>query len=141
MKRQTVWTAMASLCLLASIVSANAALGQEPKRLEPQPTEEVPLLAAAPAGPVEYPFGPEWHAGFARSGGWGRPVAIVVPPTVRYQTIWSWGVATTQIAPISPQFEGPFTGYPYEQLGPYAHTPYWPNDTRQFGVYYIRGPW
>lgn len=87
-----------------------------------------------------YPYSGGWHAGYHHPL-WDRPVALVVPPTVPYQTIWSWGVSTTQIAPINPQYGGPGYGMSVDFPGNYRTTPYWPWDTRQFGVYYIRGPW
>ena len=90
--------------------------------------------------PAEYPYTTEWHAGFARTGH-DRPWAILVPPNCYYQTTYNWGTASTQIGPIVPQFVGPQMGYPYDNARYYTPTPYWPNDTRQFGVYYIRGPW
>lgn len=88
-----------------------------------------------------YPYSSAWHAGYSHTM-WGRPLALVVPPTARRQTIWSWGVSTTQVAPINAQFTYPSAGYSYMGGGgPYLPSPYWPTDTRQFGVYYIRGPW
>jgi hypothetical protein len=87
-----------------------------------------------------YPYSGGWHAGYHHPL-WDRPVALVVPPTANYQTIWSWGVSTTQITPIYPQYGGPVYGMPGDFPGPYRTMPYWPWDTRQFGVYYIRGPW
>ena len=59
-----------------------------------------------------------------------------------YQTIYGWGVGSTQITPIYPQYAGPAYGMPYVDVpGQYLSQPYWPWDTRQFGVYYVRGPW
>ena len=82
-----------------------------------------------------------WHAGYYHTS-WGRPLALVVPPTATYQTNYSWGVSGTRITPIYPQFAGPYAGYPYEGgNGVFRPTPHWPSDTNQFGVYYIRGPW
>jgi hypothetical protein len=88
----------------------------------------------------EYPYGGTWHGGFMKPY-WGQPVPLVVPPISNYQTIWSWAVGGTQVVPIFPQYAGP--GYfPFGQTtDQFLPTPYWPNDTRQFGVYYIRGPW
>ncbi len=86
-----------------------------------------------------YPYSRAWHAGYNHPR-WGQPVALVVPPHVQYQTIWNRAVGATQITPIYPQFAGPAYGAPIEAPGPYGATPYWPWDTRQFGVYYIRGP-
>ena len=82
-----------------------------------------------------------WHSGYYHTS-WGRPLALVVPPTATYQTNYSWGVSGTRITPINPQFSGPYAGYPYEGGNEgFMPTPHWPSDTNQFGVYYIRGPW
>ncbi len=87
-------------------------------------------------------YGGEWHHGYYHTM-WGRPVALVVPPEANYQTNYAWGVGNTTVTPIYPQFYGPsyvpVTGYTPRPA--YLPTPYWPSDTRQFGVYYIRGPW
>ena len=89
-----------------------------------------------------YPYSGGWHAGYQHPYWGGGPVALVVPPVSHYQTIWNWQVAGTQITPIYPQYSGPtqgnVTGF---GDGQYQYPPYWPWDTRQFGVYYIRGPW
>jgi hypothetical protein len=88
-----------------------------------------------------YPYSLNWHAGYQHPM-YGRPVALVVPPVSHYQTIYGWGVASTQMTPIYPQYGGPGYGTPYGDVdGHYPFPPYWPSDTRQFGVYYIRGPW
>jgi hypothetical protein len=86
-----------------------------------------------------------WHAGYYHTE-WGAPLALMVPPTVRTHTRWSWGVAQTSVLPLYHQFERPYPGPPigamygdgYSALRP---TPRWPSHTDQFGVYYIRGPW
>lgn len=87
-------------------------------------------------------YGGPWHYGYYHTM-WGRPVALVVPPQANYQTNYSWGVGNTTITPIYPQYAGPTyvpVGAPSPRPG-YLPTPYWPSDTRQFGVYYIRAPW
>jgi len=83
-----------------------------------------------------------WH-GHHYHTEWGRPVAMVVPPTAGRQTKWSWGVANTTSTPIYHQY-----GRQYPGAGPhlapgsgFRPTPYWPSHTDQFGVYYVRGPW
>ena len=129
-------TLIAPAVALGLLLVAGRASAQQPIPLQPQQAEEVKGKAEDPG----YPFTNAWHGGFARSH-WGRPVAVVVPPVSTYQTIWSWGTSSTQIVPIYPQYVGPSTGYPYDAARYYTPTPYWPNDTRQFGVYYIRGPW
>ena len=87
-----------------------------------------------------YPYSQVWHAGYLHPM-YGRPVALVVPPVSHFQTIYGWGIGATQIAPIYPQFDGPGYGTPYGDAGTYLTPPYWPSDTRQLGVYYVRGPW
>ncbi|MFV2066657.1 MAG: hypothetical protein ACC645_06715 [Pirellulales bacterium] len=80
-----------------------------------------------------------WHGQYYHAG-WGAPVALVVPPTVSYETNWGWGVGNTRVSRINHQFTRPYPG-PYFGSGGFAPTPTWPSDTRQFGVYYARGPW
>lgn len=87
-------------------------------------------------------YGGPWHYGYYHTM-WGRPVALVVPPQANYQTNYAWGVGNTTITPIYPQYAGP-SYVPVVAPSPrpgYLPTPYWPSDTRQFGVYYIRAPW
>ena len=110
-------------------ISANAGIGH----------------AGAPYGPGEaqfngYPFSGAWHAGYMHPM-FGAPVALVVPPNSHYQVNYGWGIGATQVYPVYPQFDGPGYGTPYAGGGLYNYPPYWPWDTRQFGVYYIRGPW
>lgn len=81
-----------------------------------------------------------WHNKYAHQA-YGEPVALVVPPTAEYQTHYGWGVAATRNTPIFHQYgaqypgAGGFGGYNFR------HPPYWPSDTNDLGVYYIRGPW
>lgn len=81
-----------------------------------------------------------WHGEYYHTAK-GYPVPLVVPPTARSSAEWSWGVAQSTVMPIYHQFR---PGYPGD--GAFADsdlrpTPPWPSHTRQFGVYYIRGPW
>jgi hypothetical protein len=92
------------------------------------------------------PFGPlrraqfyNWHANYAHVQ-YGQPVAMVVPPTANLQTNWSWGVASSRISRIDHQFGRNYPG-PGPWGGPFSPQPVWPNDTIQFGVYNVRGPW
>ena len=79
-----------------------------------------------------------WHANYVYTP-YGVPTALVVPPTANLQTNWSWGAPSTRISRIDHQFTrnyaGPGGG------GNFRHHPYWPQDTAQFGVYHVRGPW
>lgn len=81
-----------------------------------------------------------WHGGYAYQN-YQSPVAMVVPPTANMQTNYSWGVPSSRMTPVYHQFgrenAGGITGSP-ASLG---ITPYYPSDTRQFGVYNVRGPW
>ncbi|TVS13090.1 MAG: hypothetical protein EA424_21890 [Planctomycetaceae bacterium] len=86
-----------------------------------------------------------WHAGYYHTET-GAPLALMVPPTVRSQTRWSWGVAQSSVSPLYHQFKrpypGPAMGHAYgDSSGSLLPTPRWPSHTDQFGVYYIRGPW
>lgn len=78
-----------------------------------------------------------WHGGYSNTQ-WGRPVALVVPPTARFETSWGWGVGHSEMRPLEHQFgrHDPGAGG-----GSFRSTPYWPSHTQQFGTYYIRGPW
>jgi hypothetical protein len=81
-----------------------------------------------------------WHYRYYNTE-WGTPVALVVPPTAEHQANYSWGVPSTRVTRIDHQFQRPYPG-PYAPGGVgFAPTPYYPSDTRQFGVYYVRGPW
>ncbi len=78
-----------------------------------------------------------WHGNYAYTQ-YGRPTALVVPPTAQLQTNWSWGAPSSRISRIDHQFTrnhgGPGAAYA-------KPTPLWPMDTTMFGVYYVRGPW
>lgn len=82
-----------------------------------------------------------WHGSYYHTM-WGQPVALVVPPTAEYQMDYRWGVGGTQVHAIDHQFGRNYPG-PYSRSGPYGFlaTPPYPSDTRQYGVYYVRGPW
>jgi hypothetical protein len=79
-----------------------------------------------------------WHGSYAYTP-YGRPTALVVPPTANLQTNWNWGVGSSRICRIDHQFTRDDLG-PGSSGGALA-TPVWPQDTTQFGVYYVRGPW
>jgi hypothetical protein len=80
-----------------------------------------------------------WHgAHYHRQ--YGAPLALVVPPTASYQTIYSWGVAQTRSVPIYHQFQASYSGGGVGGAG-LLPPPYWPSNTTQFGVYPVRGPW
>ncbi len=105
-------------------------------------------LKSITAGTAQYAhYWNQWHAQQAPWHGnyyhtqWGRPLALVVPPTAAFQTNWSWGVGRTTVTPIYHQFARPYPGEMSGAAGTLRATPLWPSNTSQFGVYYVRGPW
>lgn len=78
-----------------------------------------------------------WHGNYAYTP-YGRPTALVVPPTAQLQTNWSWGAASSSVSRIDHQFTRDYLG---QGAGGFYSTPHWPSSTQQFGVYYVRGPW
>ena len=82
-----------------------------------------------------------WHGGYYYPA-YGQPLALVVPPTASFQTVYSWGVGNTRSVPIYHQFGRPYPGQTTGATpGMYQRvpTPQW--NTQQFGVYYSRAPW
>ena len=71
---------------------------------------------------------------------YGMPMALVVPPTATMQTNWGWGVSSSRVSRLDHQFGRNYPGAGAFG-GPNRHTPRWPSDTNQFGVYHVRGPW
>ncbi|MEN1679343.1 MAG: hypothetical protein AAGJ46_07090 [Planctomycetota bacterium] len=80
-----------------------------------------------------------WHSNYAHYQ-YGQPVALVVPPNVNMTSDWSWGVGSTRWRRVDHQFGRNWPG-PGPHGGPFQPTPVWPQDTDQYGVYYVRGPW
>lgn len=80
-----------------------------------------------------------WNANYAHVQ-YGQPVAVPLPPTVRLQTNWGWGVGSSRISRVDHQFGRNYPG-PGPHGGPFYPQPQWPSDTTQFGAYYVRGPW
>ena len=81
-----------------------------------------------------------WH-GYNYDPAWGMPVALVVPPTAKYQTHYGWGVGNTRVTTIDNQFSAGWPGPGVYDRRFFHATPPWPSDTDQFGVHYVRGPW
>lgn len=82
-----------------------------------------------------------WH-GYYKYHRWGRPTALIVPPTADNQVKWGWGVGSTNVVPIYHQFHRGNPGtYPASAWNRFRTQPYWPSHTDQFGVYPVRGPW
>ena len=79
-----------------------------------------------------------WHAQYAYTD-YGVPTSLVVPPTAQLQTNWSWGAPSMRVSRIDHQYTRNYAGQ--GAAGPWAYTPHWPQDTAQFGVYYVRAPW
>lgn len=81
-----------------------------------------------------------WEGGYYDAA-WGMPMAVVVPPTARWQTDYAWGAGGTRISRINARFH---YGYPGPESvyrrGNYLPAPPQPSDTRQMGDYYVRGP-
>ena len=80
-----------------------------------------------------------WHKDYAHTN-YGAPVALVVPPTANLQTHWGWGVSSSRVSRLDHQFGRNYPG-PGPFGGAFKPTPAWPQDTDQFGVYHVRGPW
>jgi len=81
-----------------------------------------------------------WHGGYYNTT-WGAPVAMVVPPNVKTQSHWGWGIGGTRTTPIRHQFSRAWPGPSQYDRGMFRHTPRWPSGTDQFGTHYIRAPW
>jgi hypothetical protein len=82
-----------------------------------------------------------WHGRYY-SVQYGQPVALVVPPTAELQTDYGWGVCSSRMTRIDHQFQRPWPDGFWSPFGyGFFAAPQWPSDTRQFGVYYVRGPW
>ena len=103
-----------------------------------QLTPMVHAITPSYLRPVERAEGHNWYANYAHTA-YGRPVALVVPPTAQLQTNWSWGAASSSISRMDHQFTRNFQGSGSARA--LLTTPHWPRCTRQTGVYYIRGPW
>jgi hypothetical protein len=83
-----------------------------------------------------------WHGRYSNVQ-YGQPIALVVPPTAELTTDYGWGVCSSRMTRIDHQFQRPWRGSFPTQYPPYGFMPgaAWPSDTRQFGTYYVRGPW
>ena len=84
---------------------------------------------------------PGGYSGVYYDVAWGMPMALVVPPTARWQTDYSWGVPSVRTSSIDAQFQyqsaGPSSSY---RMGQYPPAPAQPSDTQQMGDYYGRAP-
>ena len=68
-------------------------------------------------------------------------MAVVVPPTVRWQSNYAWGVGGSRLNRVGAQYQAEFPGPEsvYHQRD-YLPAPPQPSDTQQFGDNYVRGP-
>ena len=86
------------------------------------------------------PAGGGWEDGYYDPA-WGMPLAVLVPPTARWQTDYSWGAGSSRISHVNsrfrPVYPGPESSY---RMGDYLPAPPQPSDTRQMGDYNVRGP-
>lgn len=80
-----------------------------------------------------------WH-GRHYNVQYGMPVSIVVPPTAELTTDYGWGSVSSRMTRIDHQFQRPWPNGRWTPYG-FLPTPGYPSDTRQFGYYFIRGPW
>jgi hypothetical protein len=91
-------------------------------------------------GSSSAPYAGGWQDGYY-SAAWGMPMAVLVPPTARWQTDYAWGAGGTRISRIDARFQpaasGPESSY---RMNNYLPAPPQPSDTRQMGEYYVRGP-
>lgn len=81
-----------------------------------------------------------WHGPYAYTP-YGTPTALVVPPTAKMHTSYSWGVGQSEMIPIYHQFHRDYPmggGFGGAEIYP---TPVWPSHTDQLGVFPVRGPW
>ena len=82
-----------------------------------------------------------WHGGYYYPA-YGQPLALVVPPTASYQSVYSWGVGNTKSVPIYHQYGRAYPGQATGAAsGMYQKVPSQPWNTDQFGIYYSRAPW
>jgi hypothetical protein len=110
------------------------------------------LFAAAPLAMAFDPYGRaevvsrnfaqsrQWHGGYYYQP-YAQPTALVVPPNVTHETVYSWGVSQNLMFPLHHQFGRNLNSPGAAGPGAFRPTPYWPSHTDQFGVYYVRGPW
>jgi len=82
----------------------------------------------------------EWNTSYYDPA-WGMPLAVVVPPTARWQSNYAWGVGGSRLDRVGAKYQaevpGPASAYNQRN---YLPAPPQPSDTQQFGVNYVRGP-
>jgi len=84
--------------------------------------------------------GSEWNTSYYDPA-WGMPLAVVVPPTARWQSNYARGVGGSRLNRVGAQYQvevpGPESAYNRRN---YLPAPPQPSDTQQFGDNYVRGP-
>ncbi|MCS7236827.1 MAG: hypothetical protein NZ899_00985 [Thermoguttaceae bacterium] len=135
-----------TITLAASLATtlARGEDGQEmasakPLPMGPQFTAPTPMPFTGGEFVLPHP-GTSWHAGYYHPA-WGLPVAVVVPPTARFEAKYSWGVGGSQSVLIRHQFSRNYPGPGQILRQRLLAAPRWPTHTDQLGVYPIRGPW
>ncbi|MCG8587568.1 MAG: hypothetical protein MI757_22910 [Pirellulales bacterium] len=126
-------TMLSLAVVLTSLALADTAEAQQPRRQTLQGQRAAWISQYYP-----------WHGsyGYPHFPGFGRPLALVVPPNAGLQTHYGWGVANSRVGMINHQFSPTFPGYGAGgSPGQFRMPPPQPSDTTQFGVYYVRGPW
>jgi hypothetical protein len=84
--------------------------------------------------------GEQWNTNYYDPA-WGMPLAVVVPPTVRWQSNYAWGVGGSRVDHVGAQYQAEFPGpASVYDCRHYLPAPPQPSDTTQFGVNYVRGP-
>jgi len=81
-----------------------------------------------------------WH-GHYYNPVYGMPIAIVVPPNANTMRSQGWGVASSQMMPLRSQYGTAYPGTVTRSLTRFHSRAAFPSNTRQFGYYYVRGPW
>ena len=81
-----------------------------------------------------------WHGQYYNPN-YGQPIAIVVPPNANTMRSQGWGVASSQMMPLHSQFGTAYPGSVTGAASRFYSRPAMPSNTRQFGYYYVRGPW
>lgn len=81
-----------------------------------------------------------WHGQYANPN-YGQPLAIVVPPNANMMRSQGWGVCGSQMVPLYNQYGTAYPGTVTGSSTRFLSRPAAPSNTRQFGYYYVRGPW
>ena len=124
---------IALLALAMILVAGSSENAEARKRLLPFRNQEVQMQAQMAAVTP-------WNGNFMHQA-YGAPVALVVPPNANTSRQYGWGVSQSIIMPLGHQYNLVYPGANVSGYGPYHATPRWPQNSSQFGVYYLRAPW